>query len=138
MSEPNASEPTPWPSGPAIRIKLQLYCGDAIAMGPGRADLLAAIAATGSISAAGRALGMSYRRSWMLVDTMNRCWSAPLVEAVAGGSQGGGTRLTDLGAAVLADYRALVAGLERDADCPLRERLLAALRDAPDEGDTSR
>ena len=65
----------------ALKLKLQLFCGDAIAIGPGKADLLDAIARGGSISAAGREMGMSYRRSWLLVDEMNRCWSAPLVEA---------------------------------------------------------
>ena len=58
-------------TGP-LKIKLQLFCGDEIAMGPGKADLLEAIAREGSISGAGRALGMSYRRTWMLVDVMNR------------------------------------------------------------------
>src|SRR3546814_15747755 len=66
-------------SGP-LKIKLQLFCGDEIAMGPGKADLLEAISAQGSISAAGRALGMSYRRTWLFVDVMNRCFRAPLVE----------------------------------------------------------
>ena len=64
-------------TGP-LKIKLQLFCGDEIAMGPGKADLLEAIAREGSISGAGRALGMSYRRTWMLVDVMNRCWRQPL------------------------------------------------------------
>jgi hypothetical protein len=54
---------------PYLKIKIQLYCGDEIAMGPGKADLLDAIQSEGSISAAGRAMGMSYRRTWMLVDT---------------------------------------------------------------------
>ena len=58
------------------RLKLKLHCGDEIAMGPGKADLLEAIAREGSISAAGRALGMSYRRAWMLVDAMNGCFRA--------------------------------------------------------------
>src|SRR3546814_933174 len=93
-------------SGP-LKIKLQLFCGDEIAMGPGKADLLEAISAQGSISAAGRALGMSYRRTWLLVDVMNRCLRAPLVETAAGGSHGGGARLTTLGADLLAQYRAL-------------------------------
>lgn len=52
----------------ALKLKLQLVCGDGFALGPGKADLLDAIAREGSISAAGRALGMSYRRAWLLVD----------------------------------------------------------------------
>ena len=62
----------------ALKLKAQLFCGEEPAMGPGKADLLEAIARTGSISAAGRALGMSYRRAWLLVDAMNRCWAEPL------------------------------------------------------------
>ncbi len=89
-------------SGPGLKIKIQLYCGDEIAMGPGKADLLDAIASEGSISAAGRKLKMSYRRCWMLVDVMNRCWSAPLVATSAEGAV-----LTELGLRVLAQYREL-------------------------------
>jgi molybdate transport system regulatory protein len=94
-----------------LKLKLQLYCGDEIAMGPGKADLLEAIASTGSISAAGRLLGMSYRRAWLLVDTMNRCFAEPLVEALPGS----GARVTEAGERALADYRALAwkAGLRR-------------------------
>jgi molybdate transport system regulatory protein len=93
----------------ALKIKIQIYCGDEIAMGPGKADLLDSIMREGSISAAGRALGMSYRRTWLLVDMMNRCWNQPLVETAAGGSHGGGARVTDLGKSVLAQYRSLLA-----------------------------
>ncbi|MFY8195818.1 MAG: winged helix-turn-helix domain-containing protein, partial [Novosphingobium sp.] len=64
----------------AVKVKIQFCCGDEIAMGPGKADLLEAIAREGSISAAARAMDMSYRRAWLLVDTMNRCWQEPLVE----------------------------------------------------------
>lgn len=84
-------------------------------MGPGKADLLAAIDATGSISAAGRAMGMSYRRAWLLVDAMNRCWAEPLVDTATGGRKGGGARLSEAGRAVLAAYRDLTADLERAA-----------------------
>jgi molybdate transport system regulatory protein len=89
--------------------RLRVLYGSAIAIGPGKADLLDAIARTGSISAAGRAMRMSYRRAWLLVDTMNRCFRGPLVEASKGGPHGGGARLTPLGAEVLACYRALEA-----------------------------
>jgi len=88
---------------PVVRVLL----GDAIAMGPGKADLLDAIERTGSISAAARHLGMSYRRAWDLVDTMNRCFRAPVVNACAGGARGGGCTLTDAGRAMLARYRAM-------------------------------
>lgn len=78
-------------------------------MGPGKADLLDAIHQHGSISAAARALGMSYRRAWLLVETMNRSFQQPLVSTLAGGKQGGGTQLTALGEQVLQRYRTLCA-----------------------------
>jgi molybdate transport system regulatory protein len=90
-----------------LKLKLQIYCGEEIAMGPGKADLLAAIGREGSISAAARAMGMSYRRAWLLVDTMNRCWSERLVETGPGGPGRAGARLTDSGARALAAYRVL-------------------------------
>jgi molybdate transport system regulatory protein len=86
---------------PQIRIMFR----KAIAMGPGKADLLEAIAGTGSISAAARRLGMSYRRAWLLVDTMNQCFDRPLVETATGGSHGGGARVTELGHEVIRRYR---------------------------------
>lgn len=114
-----------------LKIKLQLYCGDEIAMGPGKADLLEAIEREGSISAAGRALGTSYRRTWLLVDTMNRCWDLPLVETAMGGKQGGGARLTDLGSSILRQYRALQRDVELASDGEPLAAMLTALRDVP-------
>jgi molybdate transport system regulatory protein len=73
-------------------------------MGPGKADLLRAIEETGSISAAGRKLGMSYRRAWLLVDTMNQCFKSAVVETSTGGQRGGGARVTPLGQEVLRRY----------------------------------
>jgi len=110
-----------------LKLKLQLYCGDEIAMGPGKADLLEAIAREGSISAAGRAMGMSYRRAWLLVDTMNRCFATPLVEAQAGS----GAQVTAAGEAVLADYLALVERAEGAAAGAGFARLEAAICDHP-------
>ena len=114
-----------------VKLKLQLYCGDEIAMGPGKADLLEAIAREGSISAAGRALGMSYRRAWLLVDTMNRCFVAPLVEAQPGGGKGAGARLTAEGEKALAAYRALSAQVERGAAGADHDALEAVIRSEP-------
>ncbi|MDE8652904.1 LysR family transcriptional regulator [Novosphingobium sp. H3SJ31-1] len=99
----------------ALKIKVQLYCGEEIAMGPGKADLLDAIRAHGSISAAGRALTMSYRRTWLLVDAMNRCWREPLVETAPGSS--GGARVSAFGEMVLDHYRKLQEQLDLSADC---------------------
>uniref|UniRef100_UPI00157561BC winged helix-turn-helix domain-containing protein n=1 Tax=Sphingomonas bacterium TaxID=1895847 RepID=UPI00157561BC len=71
-----------------LRLKLQLACGDRYALGPGKADLLDAIGREGSISGAARALDMSYRRAWLLVDEMNRCFARRVVEAAPGGGRG--------------------------------------------------
>ena len=79
----------------------------AIALGPGKADLLQAIAASGSISAAARVLDMSYRRAWILVATMNRCFRRPLVATSA--RRSAGASLTPEGRAVLALYRRIEA-----------------------------
>lgn len=89
------------PISPNLRLQLK----HGVAIGPGKAALLESIAEVGSISAAGRALGMSYKRAWLLVDSMNTHFRAPLVEAARGGSQRGGAVLTPLGADVLARYR---------------------------------
>lgn len=99
-----------------LDLKVRLMLGDEIAMGPGKADLLEAIEREGSISAAARALGMSYRRAWLLVETMNRCFSQPLVQALAGGRQGGGAQLSDEGRQVLQCYRQLQARLRAVAE----------------------
>ncbi|WP_232307490.1 MULTISPECIES: winged helix-turn-helix domain-containing protein [Sphingobium] len=93
-----------------LKIKIQIYCGEEIAMGPGKADLLDAIAGEGSISAAGRKLKMSYRRCWLLVDVMNRCWTTPVVATSTEGA-----RLTPFGQALLARYRALQAAAQEGA-----------------------
>lgn len=114
-----------------LKLKLQLYCGDEIAMGPGKADLLEAIARCGSISAAGRALGMSYRRAWLLVDTMNRCFREPLVQAHAGGGAHAGARVTPAGSAALAAYRSLSGQVEHGAQGRDYDTLEAAILPAP-------
>jgi molybdate transport system regulatory protein len=117
-----------------LKIKLQLYCGDEIAMGPGKADLLEAIAREGSISAAARALGMSYRRGWLLVDTMNRCFEEPLVEAHPGGGKAAGARVTVAGEAALAAYRALSAQVEAGVRGLDYDILEGAIRTDPPQG----
>lgn len=116
-----------------LDIRIRLYCGDEIAMGPGKANLLEAIREHGSISAGGRALDMSYRRAWLLVDTMNRCWSEPLVATSPGSAHGGGARVTPLGEQVLSRYRALQAGLRGASESADLEALTAALRVEPKE-----
>lgn len=90
-----------------LDLKIRLHNGANIAIGPGKAELLAAIAEYGSISAAARAMDMSYRRAWLLVETMNRSFKQPLVSTLAGGKHGGGTQLTATGELVLQRYRAI-------------------------------
>jgi molybdate transport system regulatory protein len=91
----------------ALHPQLRISFKKSIAMGPGKADLLDAIGQTGSISAAARLLGMSYRRAWLLVETMNECFKSALVETATGGEHGGGAVVTDLGHDVVRRYRAM-------------------------------
>lgn len=107
-------------SKPALGARLRVVLGRDIAIGPGKADLLEGIKATGSIAAAGRRMGMSYKRAWYLTDSMNRCFRAPLVEAAKGGPAGGGARLTPLGEEVLARYRRMQARAETAIAADLR------------------
>ncbi|MET3713020.1 molybdate transport system regulatory protein [Sphingomonas trueperi] len=121
-------------------LKLQIACGDALALGPGKADLLDAIAARGSISAAARGMGMSYRRAWLLVDEMNRCFDPPLVETLRGGGLERGARVTETGLAVLEAYREMERDAAAIAERPAYARLRAHLRTlprAPDNGDAT-
>ncbi len=97
------------PQKPHRAITLRLTLSDRVALGPGKADLLEAIRDTGSIAAAGRRMGMSYQRAHDLVSALNEDFEAPLIEAVAGGTRGGGARLSALGEAILAAYRAVEA-----------------------------
>jgi molybdate transport system regulatory protein len=121
-------------SGHHLKIKLQAYNGPEIAMGPGKADLLVAIDRTGSISAAGRELGLSYRRAWLLVDVMNRSWAEPLVSTAKGGMQGGGARLTPLGHEILALYRDLERATARVAKGKAGAALMAKLAETARPG----
>ncbi|MBO9535773.1 LysR family transcriptional regulator [Herbaspirillum sp.] len=86
-------------------IRLRVMQGDTIAFGPGKADLLQAIERAGSISGAAREMDMSYRRAWLLVEEMNRCFASPLVSTATGGARGGGAVVTELGREVLARYQ---------------------------------
>lgn len=101
---PKAKKRKPERAFPRVRILI----GDGMVLGPGKVDLLEAIGRTGSISAAGRELGMSYRRAWLLVDALNHMFPNPLVTAAPGGSHGGGAKLTDYGRGVAAAYRRVV------------------------------
>lgn len=86
---------------------LRIVLSETAYIGPGRADLLEGIAKTGSIAAAGKAMGMSYKRAWGLVQALNEGFGAALVETNRGGAAQGGASLTALGQVVLARYRAM-------------------------------
>src|SRR5215470_5329987 len=90
-----------------IRLTVRVDFGSERALGPGKIRLLEAIGRSGSISQAGRALDMSYRRAWLLVDDMNRCFREPVVTTQPGDAQGGGAALTDFGLELIAKYRAI-------------------------------
>lgn len=91
------------------------YCGltlrvigrTAAAMGPGKAELIERIGRTGSISAAARGMGMSYRRAWQLVESLNADFREPVVATAIGGARGGGARVTPFGARLAARFRAM-------------------------------
>lgn len=119
-----APEPATTDERTPLRARVRIDFGAAARFGPGKADLLEAVARTGSISAAGRATGMSYRRAWMLLDAVNRTFEEPVVTASVGGAQGGGARLTPFGLALLEAFRAV------EADCAAAaERRLGPFRD---------
>ena len=96
------------------RVSLRIGFGGDQALGPGKVRLLETIAETGSISAAGRAMAMSYRRAWMLIDELNHMFTEPLVEARPGGTNGGGTSLTPTGEDVVRRYRAIESAVAAD------------------------
>jgi molybdate transport system regulatory protein len=89
------------------RLTIRIDLSDQGAIGPGKIRLLELVGESGSISAAGRAMRMSYRRAWTLIDGLNRCFRQPVVETQLGGPRGGGAALTVLGHDLIARYRAI-------------------------------
>lgn len=102
-------------------LRLRIVFDDGIKLGPGKIDLLESIERTGSISAAGRELGMSYRRAWLLVDEISNLFNRPVLTRSAGGAAGGGAELTDFGRALIAAYRRI----EDRSSAIVREELAA-------------
>jgi molybdate transport system regulatory protein len=113
------------------QLKLTIVLASGARIGPGKAALLESVRETGSIAAAGRALGMDYKRAWLLIDSLNRAFSSPAVERTTGGVGGGSATLTAFGEELLARY----AGL-RAAAAELAAADLAVLesRASPDPG----
>lgn len=103
---------------PEFKLRMRITQGDLIAIGPGKIALLEALDEAGSITAAAKALGMSYRRAWLLIDELNQSLREPAVVTAAGGAQGGGSRLTDSGRALVTLYREIEA--EAQAHCAER------------------
>ena len=116
-----------------IRLTLRIDFGAGRALGPGKIRLLEEIGRTGSISQAGRALGMSYRRAWLLVADLNRSFRAAVVTTKGGGARGGGAALTAFGRALIKSYRAIEAQATAAAG-PQLQALKAALRHDPRAG----
>jgi molybdate transport system regulatory protein len=111
-------------AGKSDRLSIRLDLASGVRIGPGKVAVLEEIARSGSISAAGRALRMSYRRTWELVEDLNRNLGTPVVETAAGGSGGGGAVLTRAGKAIVERYRAI----EMDTALAARKHLLALHR----------
>ncbi|MFD0986826.1 winged helix-turn-helix domain-containing protein [Methyloligella solikamskensis] len=122
----NSAQTKTKPAKPFPRLRIPM--GDGLVLGPGKVELLEAIDRTGSISAGGREMGMSYRRAWLLVDALNHMFAKPLILTATGGSRGGGAQVTEEGRAVVQAYRraeerANVVVKEELAALPLKARL---------------
>lgn len=104
----------------AVMARPRVQIGAAIALGPGKIDLLRAIDRERSISAAARAMGLTYKRAWLLIDSLNQGFGRPVVAATAGGRGGGGAVLTVLGEALVARYAALESRLGEACEAELR------------------
>jgi molybdate transport system regulatory protein len=105
-------------AGTHLSIRIDLASGDRI--GPGKIALLEAIRSTGSISAAARSIGMSYRRAWLLVEEINKTLREPAVKAETGGFRGGGAVVTPVGERIVGLYRAIESQARTAAGCEFR------------------
>lgn len=104
----------------ASLVRPRIYIGDELAIGPGKIDLLRAVGETRSISAAARALGVPYKRAWLLIETLNQGFGRPVIETTAGGKGGGGASLTLLGQELIAAYDALEKRINVEASAELK------------------
>jgi molybdate transport system regulatory protein len=116
------------PATPALKFRIRINKGDDIAVGPGKIALLEAIIDTGSITAAAKQLGMSYRRAWLLVDAMNHSFASPVVETAKGGPLGGSTVVTPMGEEIIRRYRTIetIAGAAARGEIASLLKLLRA------------
>lgn len=106
-------------NAPQLKLRMRVVVGEQVAIGPGKVALLEALEQTGSITAAAKSLGMSYRRAWLLVDELNKSLPEPAVVTAAGGAQGGGSVLSERGRALVAVYRRI----EAQAQAACREEI---------------
>jgi molybdate transport system regulatory protein len=102
-----------------ILVRPRLYIGENIAIGPGKIDLLRQLGETRSIAAAARALGLPYKRAWLMIDSLSQGFGRPVVETATGGKGGGGASLTTLGQQLIERYDALEASLNASASLEL-------------------
>jgi molybdate transport system regulatory protein len=102
------------------RLTLRVDLAPLGAVGPGKIRLLEFVDEMGSISAAGRAMKMSYRRAWLLVDELNRLFKSPLVTTRLGGEAGGGAELTSFGKSMVRHYRDMEIEAQAAAAAHLR------------------
>ena len=108
-------------SGSTPRLWIKIYFGDRGQIGPGKIRLLQGIAEHRSIAATARAMEMSYRRAWLLVDQMNKTFGAPVVETHTGGNDRGGAELTPLGTEIVARYQELLDQAQAQSEGKLGE-----------------
>ncbi len=106
-------------------LSLRIDFAEGRRLGPGKVLLLEAVDEHGSISAAGRAIGMSYKRAWDLIDEMNQIFASAVVDSKSGGKQGGGATLTDVGQRVVKTYRKM----ERQAAMANNAEMAGLLKD---------
>jgi molybdate transport system regulatory protein len=131
LAHPSDKEP------PRAGLTIRVDFGAFGYLGPGKIALMELISKNGSITAAGREMGMSYRRAWLLVDEINHIFREPLVEKQMGGSGGGGARLTMLGRDIVGRYRAIEGAAAIAAAADLRA-LKGSLPDKPGNPDRSK
>lgn len=115
---------------PMLKLRTRVTVGDTIAIGPGKIALLEALSETGSITAAAKSLGMSYRRAWLLIDELNRALSDPAVASAPGGQHGGGSELTASGRKLIELYRSIEEQALSAAQADIK-RLIRMLADEP-------
>ncbi|WP_075791047.1 winged helix-turn-helix domain-containing protein [Massilia putida] len=104
----------------AVLLRPRIYIGDSIAIGPGKIDLLRAVGASRSISAAARSLDVPYKRAWLLIDSLNKSLASTVMDTATGGRGGGGASLTELGKKLIAAYDTLEQRLNAEAAAELK------------------